>query len=269
MRWRRLGWAGLEVEVDGASLVVDHLLDPGLFAPFLSDDRDVLVAPEPGRAVAALVTHLHRDHADVAAIETALGADGVVLRPPRKPVETSLEQVATGEAEAALAASPLPARTCEPGDAVQVGPFSIRALPASDGLGSSQVSWLVEADGQKLLHAGDTIWHGAWWDIAAAYGPIDVAFLPANGVEVNFPQLQPPAAVPAVMTPEQAVEAARALQARRLVPIHYNRTFEHPDYYRPVADAREQIQSHALAHGLEVQFPDPGQWAESESMAAN
>jgi len=43
------------------------------------------------------------------------------------------------------------------------------------------------------------------------------------------------------MTPEQAVEAAHALKAQTLVPIHYNRTFEHDLYYRPAAEAEQRI----------------------------
>jgi L-ascorbate metabolism protein UlaG (beta-lactamase superfamily) len=261
MRWRRLGWAGLEVQADGASIVVDHLLDPGIFKHFFSDERDALITPEPGRAIGALLTHLHRDHADIPAIESALVEAGVLLRPPRKPVETELEQFATGEAETALAGSPLKTRVCEPGDAVQVGPFSITALFASDGIGSPQVSWLIEAQGRKLLHAGDTLWHGAWWDIAAAHGPVDLAFLPGNGAEINYPQWQPPVPVPAVMTPEQAVEAAHALQARTLVPIHYNRTFEHDLYYRPAAEAEQRIQSLSEQRAVDIHFADPGNWS--------
>ena len=64
------------------------------------------------------------------------------------------------------------------------------------------------------------------------------------------------------MTAEQAVEAARALQVRLLIPIHYNRTFEHPDYYRPTPDARERIDAAAAKRGVAVRFLDPGDWIE-------
>ena len=70
------------------------------------------------------------------------------------------------------------------------------ALFASDGFGSPQVSWLIEADGERVIHGGDTLWHGAWWDVALAHGPIDIACLPANGAAVSFPQWQPAASVP-------------------------------------------------------------------------
>ena len=262
MRLRRLGWAGLELEAGGQSIVVDHVLDPGLFGAFMGEPRDEFVAPEPGGALAALLTHLHRDHADVTAIERAVASGGSILRPARKPVESELDEFATGEAEAALAATELEVRSCAPGEAFEIGPFEITALPASDGLGSPQVSWLVKADSQVVLHGGDTLWHGGWWDVAVAHGPIDRAFLPANGAEIDYPQWQPAVGVSAVMTPEQAVEAARALQARSLVPIHYNRTFEHPVHYRPVDDARKRILSVAGPRGVEVSFLEPGQWVE-------
>jgi len=260
VRLRRLGWAGLELEAHGQSVVIDHVLDPGIFSAFLGEPRDELIAPEPGRALAALLTHLHRDHADVTAIERAVRSGGSILRPVRKRVESPLDELATGEAEAALAASDLDVRLCAPDDVVEIGPFTITALPASDGLGSPQVSWLIKTDSHAVLHAGDTLWHGGWWDVALTHGPIDVACLPANGVEVNYPQWQPAVTVPAVMTPEQAVEAARALQARALVPIHYNRTFEHSYYYRPIANAGARIQEFAARHNLEVWFLEPGDW---------
>ena len=264
MRLRRLGWAGLELEAGGESVVVDHVLDPRIFSAFFEEPRDEFIAPEPGRAQAALLTHLHRDHADVAAIEQAVTSGGSVLRPARKRVESALDEFATGEAETALAASGLQVRSCVPADAFEIGPFTITTLPASDGLGSPQVSWLIRADSQSVLHAGDTLWHGGWWNVPAAHGPIDVAVLPANGVEVDYPQWQPAVTVPAVMTPEQAVEAARALQARSLVPIHFNRTFEHHNYYRPLADAGQRIEELAAAREISVRFLEPGDWVDVE-----
>lgn len=262
MRLRRLGWAGIELEAGGEGLVIDHVLDPGILKAFYGDCRDELIAPDPGRACAALLTHLHRDHADVAAIDLALSSGATVLRPARKALETKLDEAATGEAEAAFAGSTLKVRSCAAGDAFELGPFSVIALFASDGLGSPQVSWLVESGGKRVIHCGDTLWHGRWWDIALAHGPIDIACLPANGAEVSFPTWRPAASVPAIMTPEQAVEAARALQARLLIPIHYNRTFEHPEHYRPAPDARERIDACAAKRGVAVRFLDPGDWIE-------
>ena len=101
---------------------------------------------------------------------------------------------------------------------VEVGPFTATALFASDGLGSPQVSWLLEADGRKVLHGGDTAWHGAWWNFVAAHGNVDVACLPGNGARVTYPGWEPAVEESAVMTPEQSVDAAHVLGAGTLVP---------------------------------------------------
>jgi len=63
------------------------------------------------------------------------------------------------------------------------------------------------------------------------------------------------------MTPEQAVEAAHALKAQTLVPIHYNRTFEHDLYYRPAAEAEQRIDARSRERGVAVSFADPGDWS--------
>jgi len=260
MRLRRLGWAGIEIEAEGERLVVDHILDPGLFRQFMTDDADDLVETEAGSAGAALLTHLHRDHADVAAVERAVDPEGIVLRPHPAPTVTRLDELSCGESEEGLKATSLDVRACAAGDSVEIGPFTATALFASDGLGSPQVSWLVEAAGAKVLHGGDTTWHGAWWNIAAAHGTPDLACLPANGVNISYPGWEPAVEEPAVMTPEQSVDAAHVLGAGALLPIHFNRTFESPDYYRPVTDAAERIATRAEERGQAVRFAEPGEW---------
>ncbi|MGH2905924.1 MAG: MBL fold metallo-hydrolase [Solirubrobacterales bacterium] len=267
MRFRRLGWAGVELEAGGATLVIDHLIDPGILVHFMTDERDALIEPPSGSASAALVTHLHRDHTDVEAIERVLAPDGVVLRPPRPHDFNEHDKITVGESEEAFAASSLDVRELTAGDTLTVGPFTATAMFASDGLGSPQVSWVIEAEGTRIYHAGDTLWHGAWWGAALAHGPFDLAFLPANGVEISYPHLQPAAKTAAVMNPEQAIDAAAALQAAKLVPIHYNRTFEHPDYYRPISDAEERIGAAAWDRNITVEFLEPGEWSESRIAA--
>src|SRR3954452_6336188 len=85
MRLRWLGWAGVELGVDGSSLVIDPLEDAAaVFAPLGSDAKVALpaiVPPEPGMAVPGRVTHLHRDHADAAALVVALAPGAPVLEP--------------------------------------------------------------------------------------------------------------------------------------------------------------------------------------------
>jgi len=230
MRVRRLGWAGLEIESGEATLVVDLAEDTEPLRTSLPPDA--LVPPSrPGAALAALVTHLHSDHADPAAIARVLAPDGVVFRPP--PMAGSAgENVWTAQAEAAFAAWDLTIKFINEWESATVGPFEITAVPAVDGLGDPQVSWVVAADGQRIFHGGDTIFHGLWWLIAGRLGPFDAAFLPINGAAVNFPHLQPASPLPAVLTPGQAALAGAILRARRTVPIHYG--IDQPPFYTEV-----------------------------------
>src|SRR5438552_2075193 len=82
-----------------------------------------------------------------------------------------------------------------------------------DGLGDPQVSWLVEAEGQRALHLGDMIFHGYWWRMARRHGPFDVVLTPINGAVIDFPHLQPPSPLAAALEPEQAALAGDLLQA--------------------------------------------------------
>src|SRR5918997_704886 len=87
MRIRWLGWAGVEIEHEGATLVIDPLADPGgTFAALGDAAREVELPPvEPagaGRAVAGLVSHLHRDHTDASALAAALAPGAAVYQPP-------------------------------------------------------------------------------------------------------------------------------------------------------------------------------------------
>jgi L-ascorbate metabolism protein UlaG (beta-lactamase superfamily) len=242
MKVRWLGWAGVELEQDGQTVVIDPLADPaGTFAGFGAAARDVelpdVVRPTEGRAVAGLVSHLHRDHTDAGALVRALEPAAAVHHP--QPAEEA--NLAVAQAEHELGAAELPRRAVGTWESVSVGPFEFTALPAVDGLGDPQVSWLVEAGGKRVLHLGDTIFHGAWWQMARRAGPFDVVFAPINGAVVDFPHQQPPSPLPAAMKPEQAALAAELLGATTVVPMHYGGYALEP-HYRPIADARERFE---------------------------
>ncbi|GAS89812.1 MBL fold metallo-hydrolase [Mycolicibacterium brisbanense] len=235
MKIRRLGWAGIEVGAQGASLVVDYVRQSKIISSALPPGA--LLDPQQS-AAAALVTHLHADHTDVPAIQSAVGPTGIVLRPPPF-IGSAEESVWTAEQEARLAASTLDVRTVSDWQRVELGPFTVTAVPSVDGLGDPQVNWVIEADGQRIFHGGDTIFHGYWWLIARRVGPIDVAVLPINGAAVNFPHLQPASPLPAVLTPEQAAQAAAILHAKALVPMHFG--VDQPPFYVEQDDAVQRL----------------------------
>ncbi|WP_224391838.1 MBL fold metallo-hydrolase [Pseudonocardia sp. ICBG1293] len=243
MRLRRLGWAGLEVGSGGRRLVIDHVRDVSTMFPGWRPGAG-LVAPD-GEVDAALVTHLHRDHTDAGALAAVLAPDAPVLRPAPGSGD-DVDTAFTALAERELVEHRLRTEVVEEWSTRELGPFRVTAVPAVDGFGDPQVSWVVEADGRRILHGGDTLFHGHWWHVARRSGPFDAVFLPINGVVVDAPLRQPSSRLPAAMDPRQAAEAARILGARHLVPIHYEpEQADELDHYREVEDPVGELRRHA------------------------
>lgn len=265
MRLTRLGWAGIELEAGGDTVVVDPLADArAVFAPVVPEgtaiDVPEVVAAQAGRAVAGLLTHLHRDHADAHALTHALAPGAPVLE-PEGPGGEPLENLALAQAEHELTASGLERRRLAPWQNATAGPFELTALPAVDGTGDPQVSWLIESGGKRVLHLGDTANHGFWWRIAQRHGPFDAVLVPVNGAVVSFPHRQPASPAPVVLDPEQAAVATEILGARLAIPIH-EQGYELDDLYEPVADAAERFAAAAGARGVTVRRLDAGETIE-------
>jgi len=238
MRIRWLGWAGVEIEAQGERVVVDPLQDPAAVFAWLGERARGIPVPEvvsarPG-ASAGLLTHLHRDHADAAALGTALSTGASVY----EPVDyggRGRDRLAVLQADRELTAAGLDRHPTAAWSSTEAGAFTLTALPAVDGTGDPQVSWLVEADGNRLLHLGDSMWHGWWWRIRERHGPPDVVLAPINGARLTFPHRLPASSLPGAMEPEQAALAAELLRADRLVPIHFG-GYDIPGVYEPVGD---------------------------------
>ena len=258
MKARRLSWAGVELSHDGQRLLIDPFVEPDDMLRFVIADGATFLEPDgEGPVTAVLLTHLHRDHADPTVIERQLGVGGRVYL-PRQPEPDDFAEMGTAAQRAALEAADLELVEVDAGWSGEVGPFAVAAVRASDATGDEQVSWIVSAGGKTVIHGGDTMWHGGWWKTAKRHGPIDVAFLPVNGAVINFPWTQPPAsAAPAVLTPEQAVDATAALEAGRLVPIHYG-DMHHDDFYRAHPDPEGAVAAAASERGVEVAITAPG-----------
>ncbi len=126
-------------------------------------------------------------------------------------------------------------------------------MPAEDGFGAEQVSWIVSRGEHRFLHGGDTLWHGKWDTIGQQFGPFDAVFLPINGARL---QTDPMTETPGTMTPAQAIDAAILLRARLLVPIHYG--LNDPPYYVEVPNPLETVREIADRRQVGVRAMMPG-----------
>jgi L-ascorbate metabolism protein UlaG (beta-lactamase superfamily) len=242
LRVQRLSWAGVKLVCGNATLFVDASFNP---ASAGTATPDVALSADT-RDRHALISHHHGDHFDAAALKGVLGESGIVVVPRSVTpwADTRAFRVQT-------------ARLYEPVILPRgSGTFAAISVPASDGLGHPQVSWVIDAAGQRIFHGGDTAWHGHWWDISRAYGPFDLVLLPING----FRQVQgryTDSGVPMSLTPEQAASAAEILRARLAVPIHYGGASEG---YVEERDALERFLASARNRKVEARRVEPGSW---------
>jgi L-ascorbate metabolism protein UlaG (beta-lactamase superfamily) len=240
LRAQKLAWAGVRFELGEATLFVDPLIDPNVWDKALKDPIIPVDVERGDRYV--LVTHRHPDHFDPLAVRKILGDTGILV------CDADVAPLASAQGFKVRVAS-----MYEP---VLLGDFTVTSVPAIDGYGDPQVSWVVFGGGRRILHCGDTLWHGYWWRIGRQFGPFDAAFLPINGAK--FEWRKPWSGVPAVMTPDQAVAAAFVIGAELIVPIHYG--VDGGEGYREIPNCEQILREAAKARNMEVQVLHAGQW---------
>jgi L-ascorbate metabolism protein UlaG (beta-lactamase superfamily) len=239
----------VEVTAGPWRLLVDPLEDTLPFRSFAGPPRTPLVPVTIDEGTWALVTHLHPDHCDRQLLARVPAGQTIC----HTPILTALAE----DGVRAVAASLWRTRN--------IGPFQVTPVPSEDWRGDDQVAWIIESDGRRVIHCGDTIWHGRWYEIARSYGPFDTAFLPINGFVAQLEGFTP-SEVPGSLTPEQAVEAAVVLEARTACAIHHT-LFDNPPRYVEQADAVERFLAAGRRRGINAIVPGDGEAVASTAPA--
>jgi L-ascorbate metabolism protein UlaG (beta-lactamase superfamily) len=163
--------------------------------PFLTGNPvSTLKADSVGKADFVVVTHDHGDH---------LGDSFAICK------KTGATFVSTYEIAEAASKEGIKAEMMNVGGTIEVDGVTISLVIAfhTGGLGGTAVGVIVEMDGKKVYHAGDTGLTKEMELIGEMYTP-DIAFLPIDG-RFN-------------MTPRLAAKAVELLKIPKIVPFHYD-----------------------------------------------
>jgi len=175
------------------------------------DGKAIVIDPfqvkkcEPADVI--LVTHEHYDHCSPEDIQKVQEASTVIV------TEADSAKKLSGDV-----------RVVQPGDKLTVSGIQIEAVPAyntNKNFHPKQNGWLgfvLTVDGVRIYHAGDT-------DLIPEMDSIkaDIALLPVSGTYV--------------MTAEEAVEAAKIIKPKLVIPMHYDSIVGSADDARRFCDA--------------------------------
>ena len=214
-----LGQSGFALRARDATALVD---------PFLADHPDRLVAPpfEPeavGGVNVIAVTHDHLDHLDGESLPVLADASPEAQFVVPEPVVDRLTEVGIPVGRIVGA---------QPGDPIRLGSVTVHPVPACHGdapedaygFGRERsgglyryLGYVLEFDGVRVYHAGDTIPYEGMEELLAGMG-VHVALLPINGRDAA----REAQGIVGNLDEQEAARLAGAIAADLLIPMHYD-----------------------------------------------
>lgn len=183
LRW--IGHASFLVKAGGRNIYID---------PFrLSSVRE--------RADVILITHPHFDHLNMEDIAKIADKDTEIFVP-----SDSVEKIGVGRVTGV-----------EPGREYSSGSARLSTVPAYNVVRerldkhpkeNKWVGYILEEDGMRIYHVGDTDLIKEMDDI-----DVDIALIPMSGTYT--------------MDPDEAIEAAGRIKAKTVIPMHYRAVLGH------------------------------------------
>jgi len=217
---KSLGQSGLRIGLPGCVIYID---------PYLTDNVARVEGPEMARqfplpmrpedvddADWVLVTHIHLDHCDLhSLVPIAQASPSCRFVCPNECIRALR---AAGIADKRLVTAPEDWMDLASRVRVICVPAAHPTIERDDEGRLRFVGYVLESDGRRLYHAGDTSPAREMLEKLAGLAPIDTAFLPVN--ERNY--YRESRGIIGNMTVREAFQLATDLKVRTLVPIHWD-----------------------------------------------
>jgi L-ascorbate metabolism protein UlaG (beta-lactamase superfamily) len=196
-----IGHASVLIDLEGTRMITDPVLRTRIFGRIISraGEEPAPIEPPPD---AILISHQHPDHLDVPSLRQ-LGAEIPVIAP-------------RGSGKRIERAGMSTVHELAPGESVTAGAAEIRATPAEHdgrrfpiGRKVPALGYEVRAGGMRIYFAGDT----DLFDEMSELAGVDLALLPIGGWGPKVGEGH--------LDPERALEAARRIRPRVVIPIHW------------------------------------------------
>jgi len=213
-----LGQAGFLYRASGVTALIDPFL-----APHEGRRFETMLSPQDASGVdVILCSHEHIDHFDAESVPAlAAASPGARIVVPR-PIVSMVTEL--GIAEDRVIGT-------QPGEKVEIDGLRIHPVPARHGVEISDaytfgtelsdglvryLGYVLESDGVRLYHAGDTILYDGMAEGLREIG-VDVAMLPINGRD----SYREAAGLVGNLDEREAVFLTRDMGAETLIPTHY------------------------------------------------
>lgn len=210
------GHSSYLIHHDGLNFLIDPVLSghasPFSFMAKAFPGSDVFKAHDMPEIHFLILTHNHYDHLDYKALKKLAPAAGQIVLPLR--VTDDLKGISFSQKDV---------KELGWWDSAQLADgISITSTPARHFSGrglrrnrSLWTSYVLQLPGYRIFIGGDSGYDAHFREIGTKFGPFDIAILECGQYNDMWPYIH--------STPEEAVIAAKALDAQAVLPVHWGK----------------------------------------------